>query len=142
MAAHGLSLALPQLLDLLRQVLDTQGGPVLCPQGRGLCLRPSIKIGVIAGVGHASSSARRYFSVQALSRPVYTGGSALSYVPRLTNGIARQRAPYRSTSFVVPSSKRIRMHPLGARYIATTRGLSPRNAWQIWVYRVSNVMWA
>ena len=49
---------------------------------------------------------------------------------------------YRSTSLAVPSSKRRRMRPLGARYVATTRGLSPRNAWQMWVYRASNVMWA
>jgi hypothetical protein len=28
------------------------------------------------------------------------------------------------------------MRPLGARYVASTRGLSPRSAWQIWIYRV------
>ena len=41
-----------QVLYLLDQVVQVEGGPILRLQGPGLLLRPGVKIGVIQGVAH------------------------------------------------------------------------------------------
>ena len=47
MAADGAAITRSQTLDLLCQMLQVQGLPVLGPQGFGLRLRSGIEIGVI-----------------------------------------------------------------------------------------------
>jgi hypothetical protein len=52
MAFDRVRLLVPQRFNLLRQVVDIQGGPILGSQVRGLRQSPGVEIGVIIRHGH------------------------------------------------------------------------------------------
>jgi hypothetical protein len=70
-AAKHTTIAGTQALDLFCKVIDIERRPLLCPQVRGLGLRPLIEVSVIACVGHALSLRRLMlvFTASTMKKP-------------------------------------------------------------------------